>query len=122
MALYYRILGSQAIAALLVGLLFSFLSGFSSGISALLGAACYLAPSAVFVFRLLIASVQSRSVGAGTFLIGNALKLLVTLGLLWSLAEVGSGRIDWIAAIVGLIVTLKGYWLGLLLTGGRLGK
>lgn len=117
-----RILGSQAIAALLVSTCFGLVSGLMSGVSALLGAVCYLAPNAVFVFRLLLSTFQSKGAGAGTFLVGNALKVLVALGLLWLLADVGSGRIDWIAAIVGLVVTLKGYWLGLLLTGGRLGK
>lgn len=118
----FRILGSQAIAALLVSVLFGLVSGLASGVSALLGAACYLAPNAVFVLRLVLSTFQSKGAGAGTFLVGNALKVIVALGLLWLLADVGAGRIDWIAAIVGLIVTLKGYWLGLLFTGGRLSK
>lgn len=117
-----RVLGFQAIAALLVSLLFGLVSGVVSGVSALLGAGCYLAPNAVFVFRLVLATFQPKGAGAVTFLVGNALKVLVALSLLWLLADVGAGRIDWIAAIVGLIVTLKGYWLGLLFSGGRLGK
>ena len=118
----FRVLLAQVVAALLVALVFGLISGGASAISALLGAACYLAPNTVFVLRLVLATFKPQGAGAATFLVGNALKVLVAIGLLWLLADVEAGRLDWIAAVVGLIATLKGYWLGLLFTGGRLGK
>ena len=118
----FRILAAQVVASLVVALLFLLLSGVSSAVSALLGAACYLAPNAVFVLRLALATFRPQGAGAVTFLVGNGLKVLVAIGLLWLLADIEQGRLDWLAALLGLIAALKGYWLGLLLTGGRLSK
>lgn len=117
-----RVLVAQVVAALVVSLLFGLISGSSSAVSALLGAACYLAPNAVFVLRLVLATFKPQGAGAATFLVGNALKVLVAIGLLWLLADVEAGRLDWIAAVIGLIAALKGYWFGLLFSGGRLSK
>jgi len=117
-----RALVSQVVASALVAVVFGLVSGAGSALSALLGAACYLAPNAVFVFRLLLATFKPNGAGPATFLVGNALKLLAAIGLLWLLADLEAGRLDWLAAIVGLIVALKGYWLGLLLTGGKLAR
>lgn len=118
----FRVLTAQVAAAAMVALVFGLISGVGSAVSALLGAACYLAPNAVFVLRLVLATFKPQGAGAATFLIGNALKILVAIGLLWLLADVEAGRLDWVAAVIGLIVALKGYWLGLLFSGGKLGK
>jgi ATP synthase protein I len=118
----FRVLLAQVVASLVVALIFGVMSGVVSAVSALLGAACYLAPNAVFVLRLVLATFKPQGAGAATFLIGNALKVLVAIALLWLLADVEAGRLDWIAAVVGLIAALKGYWFGLLFSGGRLGK
>lgn len=117
-----RILLSQLASALVVSVVLGLVSGVGSALSALLGAFCYLAPNAVFVLRLLLATYKPQGAGAGTFLVGNALKVLVSLGLLWLLADLEEGRLDWLAAVIGLIAALKGYWFGLLFTGGKLGK
>jgi ATP synthase protein I len=118
----FRVLLAQVVASLVVALIFGVMSGVVSAVSALLGSACYLAPNAVFVLRLVLATFKPQGAGAATFLIGNALKVLVAIALLWLLADVEAGRLDWIAAVVGLIAALKGYWFGLLFSGGRLGK
>ena len=102
--------------------LFLLLSGASAAISALVGASCYLAPNALFVGRLVLGSFKSEGSGPGIFLIGNFLKLLAAVGLLWFLAESYGDQLHWVAVLVGLIAALKGYWVGLLFTGGRLGK
>jgi ATP synthase protein I len=117
-----RILLAQVVASLAVALIFWLLSGVGSAVSALLGAACYLAPNAVFVLRLILATFRPQGAGAVTFLLGNGLKVLVAIALLWLLADLERGRLDWLAALLGLIAALKGYWLGLLFTGGRLSK
>ncbi len=118
----FRVLLAQVVASLSVSLIFGVLVGAGSAVSALLGATCYLAPNAVFVLRLVLATFKPQGAGAATFLIGNALKVLVAIALLWLLADLEAGRLDWIAAVAGLIAALKGYWLGLLFSGGRLGK
>lgn len=117
-----RILMCQVAAAAAVAGLFGLFSGLGSAVSALLGAACYLAPNAVFVMRLMLATYQPQGPAAATFLVGNGLKVLVAIGLLWMLADQEAGRLDWLAALLGLIAALKGYWLGLLFSGGRISK
>ena len=117
-----RVLLSQLVASVFIASLFGLVSGKVAALSALLGASCYFLPNAVFVLRLLLGTFRPQGAGAGTFLIGNALKVLAAIGLLWLLADQEAGRLDWVAALVGLIAALKGYWLGLLFTGGKLSK
>jgi ATP synthase protein I len=105
-----------------VSALFFVFLGVVAGLSALAGAGCYLAPNALFVTRLLLSSFKPGGTGSGVFLIGNLLKLLAAAGLLWFLAESAGDQVNWVAALVGLIAALKGYWVGLLFSGGRLGK
>lgn len=112
----------QVVSALTVALFFGFFSGLGSGLSVLAGAGCYLLPNALLVMRLIFMTYRPQGAGAGFFLVGNGIKVLIAAGLLWILAEVGGNRVDWIAALFGLIAALKGYWIGLLLSGGRLGK
>ncbi len=115
-----RIFMCQVLAAAAVAGLFGLFSGLGSAVSALLGAACYLAPNAVFVMRLMLETFRPQGSGVRTFLVGNGLKVLVAIGLLWILADQGAGRLDWFAALMGLVAALKGYWPGLLFSGGRL--
>jgi len=117
-----RVLLSQLLASVFVAGLFGLVSGKESALSALLGASCYLLPNALFVLRLLLGTFRPQGAGTGTFLIGSALKVLTAIGLLWLLADQGAGQLDWVAVLVGLIAALKGYWFGLLLTGGKLSK
>jgi ATP synthase protein I len=117
-----KILYWQVVSALTVSVFFCFLSGLGSGLSVLAGAGCYLLPNSLLVVRLIILTYRPQGAGAGFFLVGNGIKVLIAAGLLWVLADVGGSRVDWIAALFGLIAALKGYWIGLLLSGGRLGK
>ncbi len=117
-----KILYWQVISTLTVALFFWLFTGLGSGLSVLAGACCYLLPNALLVMRMIILTYRPRGAGAGFFLVGNVIKVLIAAGLLWILAEVGGNKVDWIAALFGLIAALKGYWIGLLLSGGRLGK
>lgn len=112
----------QVSAAVVTSLLFLVFSGMAGALSVLAGAGCYLAPNALFVGRLVLATFKPSGAKAGVFLLGNALKVLVSGALLWALAVYGGEAVNWIAAIFGLIAALKGYWVGLLVTGGRLGR
>jgi ATP synthase protein I len=112
----------QVVSTLTVALFFWLFSGLGSGLSVLAGAGCYLLPNSLLVVRLIILTYRPQGAGAGFFLVGNGINVLIAAGLLWVLADVGGSRVDWIAALFGLIAALKGYWIGLLLSGGRLGK
>lgn len=117
-----EILFWQALASGGVALLFLLFSGVGAAASALAGSACYLAPSGLFALRLTLSTFRPNGAGAGTFLVGNALKVLAAVGLLWLLADVGGEQVNWLAALIGLVAALKGYWVGLVVSGGRLDK
>lgn len=110
----------QALVSLVVAGLFWGLSGLDSGLSAVAGSMCYLVPSGLFALRLTLSTFKPGGAGVGVFLVGNGLKVLVAVALLWLLADVGGERVDWVAALVGLVAALKGYWVGLVFSGGRL--
>ena len=112
----------QTTASLLVAVLFLIFSDVAAVLSALAGSFCYLAPSSLFALRLSLSTFKPSGAGPGVFLVGNGLKVLVAVGLLWLLAEVGGDRVNWVAALIGLVAALKGYWFGLVFSGGRLKK
>jgi len=118
----FRLLFWQVVVALIVACLFLVFSGTNAALSALAGSACYLAPNALFVMRLALSTFKPKGAGAGLFLVGNGLKLLLSGGLLWLLADVGGSQVNWLAVLVGLIAALKGHWLGMLVWGKQVGK
>ena len=72
------------------------------------GAGAYFIPNALFALRL--AFVRSGP-DRPTFLFGELIKLFATALLLWLLSRVAQGWLVWPAALLGLILTLKGYLL-----------
>lgn len=118
----FRLLFWQFLVALIVAAMFLVFSDTNAFISALVGSACYLVPNTVFVLRLALSTLKPKGAGAGLFLVGNGLKLLVAGGLLWLVADVGGSDVNWLAVLVGLIAALKGHWLGMLVWGKQVGK
>lgn len=112
----------QALSGLSVSLLLLLVSGWPAGLSALCGTLSYLLPNALFVARLMLSTFRPSGSGPVMFLIGNVLKVLVAVSLLWGLSRIDAGWVDWLAVVAGLIATLKGYWVAVLLTGGRITK
>ena len=84
--------------------------GAAAGWSALAGAGAYFIPNALFALRLAF-SVRSGRASPFTFLFGELIKLFATALLLWLLSRVAQGWLVWPAALLGLILTLKGYLL-----------
>lgn len=74
------------------------------------GAGAYFIPNALFALRLAF-SVRSGRASPFTFLFGELIKLFATALLLWLLSRVAQGWLVWPAALLGLILTLKGYLL-----------
>jgi len=118
----FVILFWQTVASVLVALVFFLFAGVGSAVSSLVGAACYLFPQAILVLRLALSTWRLANAEPRVMLIGYGLKMLVTLALLWLIADIAADRIDWLAMLVGLVAALKGYWVALLVSGGRVGK
>jgi F0F1-type ATP synthase assembly protein I len=53
------------------------------------------------------------------FLVGEMLKIVAAVILLWVVADVGGDRVQWLAVLVGLIAVLKGYVLVLVFGRAR---
>lgn len=113
---------SQTLAGALVSLIMWLAGSKALGLSALCGCLTYLIPNAVFGARLALATYRTRGASPVVFFVGQAVKVAVAVGLLWGLSRLDSDWLSWPAVVTGLIVTLKGYWLMVILTGGRIAK
>lgn len=79
------------------------------------GAGAYFLPNALFALRLLVNVVRAARPNPFAFLYGELLKLLMTALLLWLLSWLAQGWLVWPAVLLGLVFTLKGYLLLLML-------
>jgi len=113
-----RVLVAQAIMAALAVVISWAVAGWAAGVSALLGAAAYFVPNALFALRLLVGLVGSKKASPLAFFFGELFKLGSAVLLLALAAYVGQGWLVWPAVLFGLVCVLKGYVL--LLFSGRL--
>jgi len=102
---------AQLLAGVAVALLALMLSGSQAAISALAGAGAYFLPNLLFALRLLLAMAQPGGSGPGLFLVGEVLKILASVALLWLLAKFGGDEVHWLAVFFGLLAVLKSYFL-----------
>jgi len=110
----WRVVGVQALLGLLVAWLVWLVSGRMSAVySAGYGALAVIIPAALFA-RGLTSRVASANVGAAVF--GFFLWEMVKIGLTVAMLLAASRLVidlSWPAMLVGLIVTMKVYWVAL---------
>jgi ATP synthase protein I len=104
------------IGAVLVAALFAW--GFTQQLSVVYslvwGGFSVVLPAAVFAFVLQRwAAKISASQAVGRFLLLEMLKLALTLGMMFAAMRVIE-NVSWLALLVGLVVTMKVYWIALL--------
>lgn len=109
------VLAAQAAMGLAAATIAGMFAGAAAGLSALLGAVAYLVPNALFALRLLVGVARSARSNPFAFLIGELIKLFATALLLGLLSWLARDWLVWPAVLLGLILTLKGYLLLLLL-------
>jgi len=102
---------AQAAFGLGVALISGWIGGVAALLSALAGSLAYLLPNVLFAARLFVATFRPSGASPIVFLVGELLKVLATILLLWIVAREGGDRVNWLACLVGLIATLKGYLL-----------
>ena len=110
----WRIVVWQVIVGISVALAaWGFTGRSAAGWSAGFGALAVVIPAVLFARGL---SSQFSSINAGTawlgFFIWEAVKIAVTVGLLFAAPRLVAD-LDWLALLIGLIVTLKVYWVAL---------
>lgn len=100
---------AQSLVGVVVALIFFVFGGVSAALSSLAGSAAYLLPNAVFALRLWVATYRPGGASPEVFLIGEIIKVGAAVGLLWLIAHFGGEQVNWLAVLVSLIATLKGY-------------
>ncbi len=104
-------LAAQAFMALLAIILSAWVSGANAAASALIGAAAYFVPNALFAVRLLLGLMGGGNASALSFFWGEAFKLGVAVLTLALAAWANTGWLVWPALLLGLLCVLKGYAL-----------
>ena len=116
----WRIIGWQAVVGVAVALVAWFYSGkASAGWSAGYGALAVVIPAMLFARGLMsqFSSINALTAGFG-FFVWEAVKIGVSVGMIFAAPKLVVD-LDWLAMLIGLIVTLKMYWLALLMRPKR---
>ncbi len=106
-----RTLVAQAVMAGIAILISGLVSGSAAAVSALIGAAAYFVPNALFALRLLMGLFSSAQSSPITFFVGEAFKLGSAVMVLVAAAWFGRDWLVWPALLFGLLCVLKGYVL-----------
>lgn len=111
---------SQLLAGLVVSALFGVFSGQAAALSALAGAGSYWLPNALAALRLALSTFRPQGANPVAVLAGFLVKMCVAALLLWAVAKFGGNQVNWLAVLLGLIATLKGYAIALIFFGKKL--
>ncbi|MEN9885974.1 MAG: hypothetical protein RL758_552 [Pseudomonadota bacterium] len=115
----WRVIGWQLVAAVLVGLLAWLFTGRAPVVlSALYGAMAVVIPAALFAHGL-TSRVSSVNPGAAVFgfFLWEMVKIALTVAMLFAATRLVTD-LSWPAMLVGLIVTMKVYWVALFVRPG----
>ena len=116
----WSIIGLQVVAGFLVALAAWALSGKTNiAWSAGYGALAVIIPAVLFARGLMsqFASINAMTAGFG-FFVWEAIKIAVSVGMLFAAPRLVAD-LDWLAMLIGLIVTQKVYWVALLMRPKR---
>ena len=116
----WRVVGWQMVAGLLSALVAWGVSGQAvAGWSAMYGAVAVIIPAALFA-RGLMSQFSSLNAAAASFgfFVWEAVKLAVSVAMIAAAPRLIE-NLSWLAMMAGLFVTLKVYWLALLLRPKR---
>ncbi|WP_322995935.1 ATP synthase subunit I [Castellaniella sp.] len=105
----YRALAAQAFMGMLVVLGAWGIAGKDAGASALIGAAAYFVPNALFALRLLLGYFGPKRPGSIAFFLGEFLKLFAVAGIVVLVAWQWGSWLNWLAFLLGLLGVMKGY-------------
>ena len=115
----WRVVGWQLMVVVIAGLLaFVFSQKWSIVCSVVWGGLSVVIPAAVFARGMMSrATLLNAGTATGGFFLWELVKIALTLAMLYAAPQVMArlGRdLSWPAMLVGLVVTMKVYWLALL--------
>jgi ATP synthase protein I len=102
-----RIVSLQLMATVVAGVIAALLGGKAAMFSAVLGGLCCVVPNGLFALRL-FASAKRGAANPISFMIGEFIKIALTVALLGAIAWLYRD-LNWLALICGFIVALKSY-------------
>ena len=114
----WRLIAGQAAVGVLLALTVWVVTGKSAvAVSVAYGALAVVIPAALFARGLMsqFSSMNAITAGFG-FFVWEMLKIAVTIALIAVAPKLVEG-LDWLAMLIGLIVTMKAVWLVLWLSG-----
>ena len=117
----WRVVRWQVLVALMVALAAWVLTGRSGAAwSAAYGGLAVVIPAVLFARGLMsqFSSINAATAGFG-FFVWEAVKIAVSVGMLAAAPQLVAD-LDWLAMLIGLIVTLKVYWVALLMRPKRI--
>ena len=112
----WRVVFWQVVVGILVALAAWGVTGRSAaGWSAGYGALAVIIPAMLFARGLMsqFSSINAATAAFG-FFVWEAIKIAVSVGLIFSATKLVTD-LDWLAMLIGLIATLKVYWVALLM-------
>lgn len=116
----WRVVAGQMVVGLLVALAaWGFTGRSAAAWSAGYGALAVIIPAVLFARGLMsqFSSINAATAGFG-FFVWEAVKIAASVGMLFAAPQLVAD-LDWLAMLIGLIVTLKVYWLALLMRPKR---
>jgi ATP synthase protein I len=119
----WQIVSLQLVVGILVALAaWAFTGKPSMGWSAGYGALAVVIPAVLFARGLMsqFSSINAATAGFG-FFVWEAVKIAASVGMLFAAPQLVAD-LDWLAMLIGLIVTLKVYWVALLMRPKRTTK
>ena len=119
----WRIVSLQMVMGVLVALATWGFTGRSvAGWSAAYGALAVVIPAVLFARGLMsqFSSINAMTAGFG-FFVWEAVKIAESVGMIFAAPKLVAG-LDWLAMLIGLILTMKVYWLELLMRPKRTTK
>lgn len=112
----WRIVGWQLVVGVVVALAaWCYTGKTSAGWSAGYGALAVIIPAVLFARGLMsqFSSINAMTAGFG-FFVWEAVKIAASVGMIFAASKLVAD-LDWLAMLIGLIVTLKVYWVALLM-------
>ncbi len=103
-----RLISLQMMTTVIAGVVAYFLGGLPAMVSAWLGGLCCVVPNGLFALRLFANAQQLGAANPMTFIVGEFIKIALTLALLGAIAWLYRD-LNWLALICGFIVALKSY-------------
>jgi ATP synthase protein I len=103
----------QVVSSIAVAVLAFAVSGSAAGVSALMGAATYILPNALFAFMLILSVHKTGGTPPARFFLGQVLKIGIAALLLIATASLGREFLVWPAFLAGLVCALKSQLLTL---------